>query len=76
LPHGRHAAAQIRLREDDTVRDGRTAFDRLRATLYAIILCDWKMEPMSGLEVRYHVRRAQETRAIPFILMSAKTEPQ
>ena len=29
---------------------------------------------MSGLEVLYQVRHRQETRAIPFILMSAKKE--
>ncbi len=59
----------------DTMQDGRAALVHLRKTPVSIILCDWEMEPMSGLEVLYHVRRYPETRAIPFILMSAKKEP-
>lgn len=59
----------------DIVNDGRTALERLRAAAYSLILCDWEMEPMNGLEVLYQVRRMQDTRDIPFILMSAKREP-
>jgi len=61
--------------EIDCVQDGPTALERLRANPYALILCDWEMEPMSGLQVLHQVRRSSETRAIPFILMSAKKEP-
>jgi len=59
----------------DCVNDGPSALERLRATPYAIILCDWEMEPVNGLQVLHQVRRAPETRNIPFILMSAKKEP-
>jgi len=59
----------------DCVQDGRAALEHMRAAPYAIILCDWEMEPMSGLQVLHQVRRAPETRATPFILMSAKKEP-
>ncbi len=59
----------------DVVHDGRAALERLRAGPYDIILCDWEMEPMSGLKVLHHVRRDPSTRSTPFILMSAKREP-
>ena len=59
----------------DAVHDGRAAIERLKATPYALILCDWEMEPLSGLEVLSQVRRDSATRNIPFILMSAKKEP-
>jgi two-component system chemotaxis response regulator CheY len=59
----------------DVVHDGKTALDRLQASPFDIIICDWEMEPMNGLEVLYQVRRHQVTRAIAFILMSAKKEP-
>jgi CheY-like chemotaxis protein len=59
----------------EVVQDGKTALDRLGASPFEIIICDWEMEPMNGLEVLYQVRRRQETRDIPFILMSAKKEP-
>jgi two-component system chemotaxis response regulator CheY len=59
----------------DAVNDGPAALQRLRQTPVSIILCDWEMEPMSGLEVLHHVRRGRDTRDIPFILMSARKEP-
>ena len=62
--------------EIEIVQDGKTALDRLGASPFEIIICDWEMEPMNGLEVLNQVRRRQETRAIPFILMSAKRDPQ
>jgi two-component system, chemotaxis family, chemotaxis protein CheY len=43
---------------------------------FDIIICDWEMEPMSGPEVLHRVRRHPRTKAIPFILMSAKKEPR
>lgn len=60
----------------EVVQDGKTALDRLAASPFEIIICDWEMEPMSGLEVLDRVRRCQDTRATPFILMSAKREPR
>jgi two-component system chemotaxis response regulator CheY len=59
----------------DIVHDGPAALELLRSTPYELILCDWEMEPMNGLDVLYQLRRNQDTRAIPFILMSAKKEP-
>jgi len=60
----------------EVAHDGKTALDLLEASPFEIIICDWEMEPMSGLEVLYQVRRRPETRAISFILMSAKKEPR
>jgi two-component system chemotaxis response regulator CheY len=60
----------------EVVQDGKTALNRLGVSPFEIIICDWEMEPMSGLEVLYQVRRRRETRTIPFILMSAKREPR
>ena len=59
----------------EVVHDGQSALDRLAAAFFEVIICDWEMEPMSGLEVLHHIRRRQETKGTPFILMSAKKEP-
>jgi two-component system, chemotaxis family, chemotaxis protein CheY len=60
----------------EVAHDGKTALDRLAASSFEIIICDWEMEPMTGLDVLHQVRRQQRTRDIPFILMSAKKDPQ
>jgi two-component system chemotaxis response regulator CheY len=60
----------------ETVQNGKAALDRVRLSAFDFILCDWEMEPMNGLQVLDRLRRHPKTRAIPFILMSAKKEPR
>jgi two-component system chemotaxis response regulator CheY len=60
----------------EAVQDGRAAINRMRASAFEIVICDWEMEPMNGLEVLRYVRGDPATRAIRFILMSAKKEPR
>jgi two-component system chemotaxis response regulator CheY len=60
----------------ETVQNGDAALDRVRVTAFDFIICDWEMEPMNGLQVLDQLRRHPRTRAIPFILMSAKREPR
>jgi two-component system chemotaxis response regulator CheY len=57
-------------------QDGRAAIRAIQMVGFDIVLCDWEMEPMSGLEVLYHIRRHPDSKATPFILMSAKREPR
>lgn len=59
----------------EIVDDGMAALDRIRMSAFDIIICDWEMEPMNGLELLQQVRGNPATRAISFILMSAKKEP-
>jgi two-component system chemotaxis response regulator CheY len=59
----------------EVVHDGNTALDRLTSSRFDIIVCDWEMEPMTGLEVLHQVRYQKRTQHIPIILMSAKKEP-
>jgi two-component system chemotaxis response regulator CheY len=60
----------------DVVHDGKTALERIHTSDFDIIVCDWEMESMSGLEVLHRVRRHPTKRTTPFILMSAKKEPR
>jgi two-component system chemotaxis response regulator CheY len=60
----------------EAVQDGITALGRVRASTFDFIICDWEMEPVNGLQVLDQLRRNSKTRAIPFILMSAKKEPR
>jgi two-component system, chemotaxis family, chemotaxis protein CheY len=60
----------------ETVQDGKTAIERAMASTFDIIICDWEMDPMNGLEVLHRLRRHPKMKDVPFILMSAKKEPR
>jgi two-component system, chemotaxis family, chemotaxis protein CheY len=60
----------------ETVQDGRTAVRAIQTVGFDVIICDWEMEPMNGIEVLFQIRRHHASKATPFILMSAKREPR
>lgn len=60
----------------EVTQDGRAAIHAIQTTGFDIVLCDWEMEPMNGLQVLHHIRRHPASKATPFILMSAKREPR
>lgn len=60
----------------EVLRDGKAALDRVKDSAFEIIICDWEMEPMSGVDVLTEVRRDPKSKNTPFILMSAKKEPR
>jgi len=60
----------------EVVHDGQAALDSLRDSKFEIILCDWEMAPMSGVDVLNEIRRNTETKRPSFILMSARKEPE
>ena len=66
---------QCGFHEIEHVQSGANALQRLAAAKFDMIICDWEMEGMSGLDVLAHVRFRADTREIPFILMSAKKDP-
>jgi two-component system chemotaxis response regulator CheY len=60
----------------EVAHDGSPAPERLQASRFEIISCDWEMEPINGLEVLRQVRGRQETKSVPLVLMSARKDPQ
>ena len=67
---------QIGFRHVDTAEDAAGAIARLESTKYDIILSDWNMPNMSGLELLKHVRASAnpDLRTIPFILLTAEAK--
>jgi two-component system, chemotaxis family, chemotaxis protein CheY len=50
--------------------DGRAALALLREEKVDLIISDWHMPGMSGVELLRQVRDSEETREIPFIMMT------
>ena len=56
--------------------DAHKAEARLREEKPAIILLDWMMPGISGVDFARKLRRQEETREIPIIMLTAKTEEE
>lgn len=66
---------QLGLANIDFAADGITALKKLHAQSYSLIISDLKMAPMSGLGLLREVRREERLRSVPFIMITASTDP-
>lgn len=57
-----------------SARDGEEALERIAEGLPDLILLDWMLPHLSGIEVCRRLRLRPETRAIPIIMLSARSE--
>ena len=57
-----------------TAEDGEEALQKLKHNEVALIVSDWMMPKMSGVELCKAVRSSQSTSHIPFILLTAKSD--
>jgi len=56
--------------------DGQEALTRIAETPPDLVLLDWMLPVMSGLEVCRQLRRRTQTRDLPVIMVTARTEDQ
>ena len=67
---------QIGFQSIDEATDGKAALDKINAGKYDLIISDWNMEPMSGLDLLRNVRQKQEYKDIPFIMITAESKTE
>lgn len=60
----------------DHAKDGGEALDMLGKKNYGLIVSDWNMAPMDGLELLKRVRATAATKAIPVIMVTAESRPE
>ena len=56
--------------------DGQEALTRIAEAVPDIVLLDWMLPVMSGIEVCRQIRRRPATRDLPVIMVTARTEDQ
>ena len=56
--------------------DGQEAIDRIAEATPDLVLLDWMLPVMSGIEVCRQIRRRPNTRDLPVIMLTARTEDQ
>ncbi len=52
--------------------DGKQALDKVHEEEIDLIVSDWNMPNMTGIEFLKHVRADEKTKAIPFIMVTAE----
>lgn len=52
--------------------DGKQALDKVREEQIDLIVSDWNMPNMTGIEFLKHVRADEKTKKIPFIMVTAE----
>ena len=60
----------------DEATDGQEAMTRIAEATPDLVLLDWMLPVMSGIEVCRQIRRRPETRELPVIMLTARTEDQ
>lgn len=60
----------------DEATDGTMALDMFKTKNYGLIISDWNMEPMSGIELLRHIRGGDINKNVPFIMITAESKTE
>ena len=55
-------------------KDAATAEEKMVRNRYDIILCDWHLPGMTGLEFLQRVRASESGKTIPFLMLTGETD--
>jgi len=70
----RNLLQQLGFTNIDEAADGVTALNMIRGKTYGLVLSDWNMQPMTGFDLLKAVRADQQTKALPFVLVTAESK--
>ena len=68
----RNLLQQLGFDNVEDASDGAGALVKLRQKPFALVISDWMMEPMSGLELLREVRADPSLKTLPFIMVTAE----
>ncbi|WP_197603101.1 response regulator [Magnetospirillum sp. XM-1] len=54
--------------------NGKSAMEELYLHEYSLVISDWRMEPISGLDLLRWIRRDKKLNQLPFIMISAESD--
>jgi two-component system chemotaxis response regulator CheY len=54
------------------VEDGKKALERMNSETIDLVICDWNMPLMSGIEVLRAMRVDEKLKSIPFLMLTAE----
>lgn len=60
----------------DEATDGQTAYAMIAGRHYGLVISDWNMQPMTGLDLLKRVRSEPKTAKLPFIMVTAEAKAE
>ena len=72
----RNLLRQLNLENVDEAQDGEQAFSKLQAQPHDLIISDWNMQPVTGLDLLKRVRADPKIKRIPFIMVTAESKTE
>ena len=72
----RNLLKQLGFDNVDEASDGATALQRLREKDFGLVISDWNMEPMTGLQLLKEVRSDAKLAHIPFVMVTAESKTE
>lgn len=72
----RNLLKQIGFQNIDEAVDGGSALQMMKLKKYGLVISDWNMEPVTGIEFLRNVRSDPELKATPFIMVTAESKSE
>ncbi|MEQ8604427.1 MAG: response regulator [Marivibrio sp.] len=72
----RNLLKQLGFNNVDEASDGSEALQKIRAKEYGLVISDWNMEPMTGIQLLREVRADEKTQNLPFIMITAESKTE
>jgi len=72
----RNLLKQINFNNVEEASDGGEALQKLRAGQFGLVISDWNMEPMTGLQLLQEVRQDVRLKPLPFIMVTAESKAE
>ena len=72
----RNLLRQLDFNNVEEATDGAQALAMLRSGNYGLVISDWNMQPMTGLQLLHEVRADAKLRHLPFIMVTAESKTE
>ena len=72
----RNLLKQLSFTNVDEASDGSEALAKLREKSYGLVISDWNMQPMTGLDLLREVRADVALQHLPFIMITAESKAE
>jgi len=70
----RNLLKQLNFRNIDQAANGSEALAKLRAGDFGLVISDWQMEPMTGIDLVREMRADKKLKHLPFVMVTAETQ--